>query len=542
MRNDGVNPLLKSYLHEMVIYRFASTGGRDCTGQVEVIENVEQLQHTRFQTQLGRSRLWSQTYDRALNDVLAIQTAIGEDVAKQLKRKLSGSPISPRPPIGEAYAIYLNARGLLRSGNPQVGGEATKLLEQVVRIDPQFAAGWSSLAEARQLAARSEGNEAIIAALPSSRAEARRALELDPDLAEAHGVLAMLVGDDSTEGISHLRRAAALDERSGQGFLWLANAQHTSGQYTKALASYRQAHDVDPSWQAPLRAMTDMTAAMGDRRATEALVRKEFADDPMLVDFALARTAWAFGEFSEAARRWSIVANSQARWAAPAKLSLEDAKLILGISNRAPSRKPFGSLSHARVGPRLWPDVAPTRDEWVKRNRRIAAELVYHEQNALSAKLMLNAGRAAELAATYDRPLGLLGMHKGQPLTMCRTRDAPLVALALRAAGRPKEAAALLTEAEAQVRYAYSQGTVPVWFEVDAAQVWATSGKPDLALNALERAMRRGWVSAGTTDLPRVEDEPTLRSLRGLPRFNAIRAHLKAHYLRERAETLAVIA
>ncbi|MEO7551136.1 MAG: winged helix-turn-helix domain-containing protein [Croceibacterium sp.] len=487
-------------------------------------------------------RLWSQTYERNLNDVFAIQVAIGEDVASNLKRALGDRPRQRTEVDGKAYALYLNARGLLRSGDRQLGGEAVKALEEVVRIDPGFAPGWSSLAEARNLQARTKGDEGIIAALPRARAEARRALRLDPGLAQAHGVMATLVGADTAEGMAHLRRAAALDGQSSEGFMWLAEAHHTGGRYALALATYHRATDIDPTWQAPLRGITDLTAAMGDRSGAEAAVRKSFADDPMLVRFALARTAWAFGDFSEAARHWKAVAGSQSRWASPAKLSLEDIGYILGTSNRPPSRKPQVGLSHARVGPRLWPEPLPLAAEWEMRNRSEAAEIVYHERNAVAAKLLLNAGRTAELVKTYDGPIGLLEVRGGKPLDQCRTRDAAVIALALRAQGRGREAAALIRSAEENVRYAYRQGTVPVWFEVDAAGVWAVSGNATLALDALERAERRGWVSAGPTDLPRIEDEPAFRSLHSLPRFEKLRRRLESHLARERRETARVLA
>lgn len=488
------------------------------------------------------ARLWSQTYDRNLNDVLAIQVAIGEDVAGHLKRTLADEPGRETEVDGQAYALYLNARGLLRSGNPQVASEAVKTLEEVVRLDPAFAPGWSSLAGARIFQARTNGDEGIVAALPRARAEARRALKLDPDLAHAHGVLATLVGTDTAQGMAHLRRAGALDQRSSEGFMWLAEAHHTAGRYAQALATFHRAAKVDPTWQAPLIGITDLTAAMGDRPGAEAAVRKSFAEDPLMVRFALGRTAWAFGDFSEAARHWKAVAGSEARWASPAKLSLEDVQYVLAISNKPPSRKPRLGLSHARVGPRLWPEALPSTAEWKMRNRSEAAEIVYHERNSLAAKLMLNAGRSAELVKTFDGPIGLLEVRGGKPLDQCRTRDAPIIALALRAQGRGREAAALLRAAEANVRYAYRQGTVPVWFEVDAAGVWATSGKTSLALDALERAVRRGWISAGPTDFPRIEDEPAFASLRGTPRFEAIRARLAAHMAKERRETMRVLA
>ena len=91
-------------------------------------------------------RLWSETYDRNLEDLLAIQSAIGQAVASGLKRKLVHLAASNAQEVnGEAYALYLNARGLLRSQNPQVGTDAVANLREVIRLDPDFAPAWSPL-------------------------------------------------------------------------------------------------------------------------------------------------------------------------------------------------------------------------------------------------------------------------------------------------------------------------------------------------------------------------------------------------------------
>ncbi len=127
-------------------------------------------------------------------------------------------------------------------------------------------------------------------------------------------------------------------------------------------------------------------------------------------------------------------------------------------------------------------------------------------------------------------------MRPGVPVGVCDLHEAALVALALRAAGRREEADALLREADALLRAAYRRGQVPTWFDEDAAAIWAVQGKTGPAVAALQRALRRGAAHAGRTDLPNLEDEPAFRSLRGDPRFEALRAKHGAHYARERAE------
>lgn len=486
-----------------------------------------------------RRRMWSETYDRKLDDILEIQSAIGQAVADGLRRNLvHAAPGAARSVNGEAYALYLSARGLLRAGNPQTAQDAIDLLRQSIQLDPGFAPAWSSLAQGMQLKGMTSGTEGLVAILPQAQNSARRALHLDPKLADAHGVLADLLGRDTPEGLAHLRRAAELDPRSGQGQIRKGQAHEISGEYAAGLAAYRRAHARDPLWPVPVRILVDVFAGMGDRPAADAIVKRGFADDAMLQQFAIGRVAWLSGDFSEAARRWSIVASqSSSRWSSPAKLSLEDTLFLLKLSNKPPSRPARPFVGQNRQGPRVWMSEAPSQAVWRNRNRSLAAALVNHDENVVGAKRMLASGRASELVASYYGPAGLLYMRPGVRVGVCDLHEAALVALALRTAGRREEADALLREADALLVAAYRRGAVPTWFDEDAAAIWAVQGKPAQAVAALERALRRGAAHAGRTDLPKLEDEPVFRSLRSDPRFEAVRSKYAAHYARERAET-----
>jgi hypothetical protein len=284
--------------------------------------------------------------------------------------------------------------------------------------------------------------------------------------------------------------------------------------------------------------MLDHAAMLGDRRGAESVVSQGMADDPLIRQFALARVARHVGDFSEAARGWSALAEGQSRWASPSKLSLQDTLFMLRLSKDRPSRPARPFVGQSRNMPvRIWVTAPPSPAEWQKRNRSWAAELVYRDQNVIAAKLMLRAGRARELAATFDTPTGLLGVRHGQALGTCYLQSAAIVAAALRDVGRRPEADALLREADGLIRRAYARGRVPLWFEDDAAGIWALQGKRAEAVGALERALRRGSVHATRTDLLRLEDEPALLSLRGDPGFEAVRSKYEAHFARERQET-----
>lgn len=488
-------------------------------------------------------RLWSETYDRELDDILEIQAAIGQAVAGGLKRRLTLASGSAPTVKGEAYALYLSARGLLRTQNPQSGPDALGLLRQAVRIDPQFAPAWASLADAIQLDARTKGPDALIDAVPRAMAAARRALALDPELAEAHAVMAVLLGDGTTAGIAHLRRAAELAPRTSDGMIWRATANYAQGRYAEALADDRRARDLDPAWPLPVRGLIDTVAMAGDRQAAEAMVREGFPGDIPTQQFALARVAWLFGDVSEAARLWAALEDESSRWAGPSRRSLLDARLVVGLTRESPPNSSGASLVRSRFAPLWWMDAPPSPAVWQEWNRSRAAQMVHAADNLVAGKLMVSSGRNAEIARTFDGPWGFNGVRAGEPLQPCHLADVPIVALALRHVGRRREADALLARAEERIRRVNANpGKAQTWFEIDAAAVWAVQGKSSAALEALERAVSQGWSGLGPTDLRRLEDEPAFRPLLGQPRFEAIRAGLAAKLARERNETRRVLA
>ena len=483
-------------------------------------------------------RLWSDTYERRLADTLQIEAAIGEAVASGLKRRLIQSPL--KAINGEAYALYLNARGLLRSANPQSGHEAVMLLQQAVRIDPNFAPAWSSLAEALLLDGRTKGPKGLMDVLPTAQAAAVRALRLDPNLGQAHAVLSQILGTETPEAVAHLRRAAELEPRTAEGQISGALAAEISGNYEAALAGLRLAQKLDPLSPLPVRALIGVTTVMGDRQTAEAVAAQSLGDDRLTHEFALARIAWFSGDISDAARRWAFLARQTGtRWASGSKLSLEDSLFALKLSSMPPSRPALPTVGSGRFGPatHVLANEPPTAEEWGRRNSSAAAALVYYDENLVSSKLMLNAGRARELVATYDSPTGLLGIRRGRPIGPCQLDEATIVALGLRGAGRNAEADALLREADRVIENLYSRGRVPTWVDSDAAAVWAAQGKVEPAMEALDRALRRGSVHAGRLDLPDLADEPAFRGFRNNARFKTVLERYRAHLAKERQET-----
>jgi len=156
--------------------------------------------------------LWSQTYDRKLDDIFAIQDEISADVVKQLKVTLLGAAPTARQTDSKAYALYLEAHqlGYLRTADSLK--KSGDLLRQALEIDPRYAPAWTELS-------RNFANEASIGALSNevgyrqSREAAEKAVAIDPDYPPAQARLGRIAANegDLAGGAKHLERALALD-------------------------------------------------------------------------------------------------------------------------------------------------------------------------------------------------------------------------------------------------------------------------------------------------------------------------------------------
>ena len=159
------------------------------------------------------THLWSETYDRDLDDIFAVQDEIAAAAVAQLKITLLGEAPKARATDPEAYALYLQARQLGRQSTAEAFKESDALYRRVLAIDPRYAPAWSGLA----------GNftdESAFGVLSSEDSYARarealkKALAIDPDYAPAHanlGWIAMAGENDLAGAAQHLERAMALD-------------------------------------------------------------------------------------------------------------------------------------------------------------------------------------------------------------------------------------------------------------------------------------------------------------------------------------------
>ena len=195
---------------------------------------------------------WSEEYDRDLPDVLALQSSVAQAIAEKVEVTVTGEErarlVAARPVSPEAYETYL--KGLIATANTRAQVEKRiAYFDEAIRKDPTFAPAYVGLADAyAQL-----GTVFVGAAPPGeTRAKvigaARKALELDPDLAEAHVALA---GEYQgqwhwADAEAEYRRALELNPNDSAAHLGLSDWLLCHGRTEEALAWARRGRELDP--------------------------------------------------------------------------------------------------------------------------------------------------------------------------------------------------------------------------------------------------------------------------------------------------------
>lgn len=195
--------------------------------------------------------LWSDVYDRELDNVFAIQDEISQAILAELKATLLGDErLVATQTQTAAYENYLLARQRIYDRTESSLNMAVDLLQEAIKTDPGYAPAQAQLGIAYILL--SDENYGPI---PVTEAGARaiplinRALELDPhnpDAMAARGLYEFTIKLDYPQGIDWLERALAINPSLGNASNWLALAFETTGKLQEAIRIYEAAYERDP--------------------------------------------------------------------------------------------------------------------------------------------------------------------------------------------------------------------------------------------------------------------------------------------------------
>ena len=197
-------------------------------------------------------RLWSGAYDREVEDVFAIQEEISRAIVAKLTGELLGADAlaAAGHPTGdaEAYELYLRGRFAWHQRTRQGLAQAIEYFGQAIERDPTYARAYAGLGDAYAVSAFYD-YRAPRDAYPKAASAARRALELDPNLAAPHATLGYVrtyYDLDWPRAESEFKRALALDPSYSTAHQWYANLLTVAARFDEAEREMRLAQETDP--------------------------------------------------------------------------------------------------------------------------------------------------------------------------------------------------------------------------------------------------------------------------------------------------------
>ena len=298
--------------------------------------------------------LWADRYDRDLEDVLGLQSAVAETVAREIAIQLTpheATKLSQRPVVNaEAHVEYLKGRHTSAEGSPQAVELSIRHFRRAIELDPTIAPAWAGLADCHATRA-SRGMAPPAEAMAEAMAAARKALELDESLAEAHAVIGSLLPrlGDLARGERSLLRAIELNPGLAfahwtLGRLYYCRERHHEAQkamlialsldplsmlihtavgdayyyareYEKSVVYYRMALELDPRFDGAHTDLARSLEALGrfDDSRAEYMEGRRLSGGVAGPSFGLAHLEASMGHETEARRMLAelVAARSQ---------------------------------------------------------------------------------------------------------------------------------------------------------------------------------------------------------------------------------------
>jgi TolB-like protein/DNA-binding winged helix-turn-helix (wHTH) protein/Flp pilus assembly protein TadD len=209
----------------------------------------------RVQAQLIRAttdeHFWSEAYDRELRDVLSLQSDVAQSIAQRVEVTVTGEEharISSAPTVDpEAYEAYLKGRYYWNKRTAAGMPRAALYFQQAITKDPGYGAAYSGLADCNSGLAW-HGFMSPAEVLPRAYAAAQKAVEIDPQSAEAHASLALVLLHkwDWPDAEVEFKRALELNPHYANVYHWYGDYLSIQGRHDDALIEAKRALELDP--------------------------------------------------------------------------------------------------------------------------------------------------------------------------------------------------------------------------------------------------------------------------------------------------------
>src|SRR5260370_9279063 len=195
--------------------------------------------------------LWTETYDRELKDIIALQVSVARASADQIHITLTAEDQTrlerPRQLKPAAYEAYLKGRYYWNKRTAEGMQKASIYFQQAINADPAYGAAYSGLADCNS-GLTWHGFNSPAETLPRANAAALKAIEIDPQSAEAHASLGLVLNHmlDWPGAEREFKRALQLDPHYANAHHWYGDNLSAKGRHDEALLEAKQALQLDP--------------------------------------------------------------------------------------------------------------------------------------------------------------------------------------------------------------------------------------------------------------------------------------------------------
>lgn len=444
--------------------------------------------------------LWSETYDGDLSDIFAVQDDIANRILLAMKSQRNVEQAPTIAPVQRAdvtaYGLFLEARDLIFTRDPEGMERALELLNQAIAIDASYAPAYASRAKALVLLSDRPGSYGTLPAtdaLPRAEADVERAVALDPELADAYAVRGLLNSDTGRAdfAITNLRRAIELSPNSLDARNWLALALANDGRLRDVAAQLKTLVDIDPLYRPGVNNTILYSVDIGDpetaRRVGERFIEATRDEQEKIIT------------------RANLLSLLDHKMAESIKLRETVAEVVVNSADNSSLRSAYYDLGvideyqgNAEVLPifRPWEELRRGNDEAGKQLARAAIEAApdFYAAHAVYIRVLAQLGEHRELVDYFKREYRSSLESYAMRLRPGVNADPPPyleLAMALRSLGDDR----LYNEAMQRMRFAIdifrAGGDVSEGRDLDEAAYRAITGDQDKALGFLEQAFAK---------------------------------------------------
>ncbi len=479
--------------------------------------------------------LWSDTYDRELTDIFAIQDEISAAIVDALKVHLTDEEmVASRTPIDlEAYNYYLQAQHNQRLREEQKLELAETQYRRALEVAPDYAEAWAGLSVTTYLLSENYyGARPIEPSLRDAQTQLDQAFAINPELPQAHAVQALIDLDkgDPFSALKSLDRAIAANPNEGILHAWRGSTLHTLGRFDEGTEAYERAFRIDPLHPATRANVVSQAIVKGDHARA-----RELATPGSLLAYEVEQSIANYeGRYADQISALHQMMDISPSGTDPRAEFLLSIVYFFSLGNIEEARK-YAPPTTGRIF-----DAILTPGDAIESLRALPADQqnVFLENGQAFALILLD--RCSEVLSLYaDRNYPTAPVWGDLGMGMNNVRLANRFAWCLKQTGRQQEAEALALRLKQYIEESVANGA-PLDYFRPLAEVQMVLGEHDDAMGSIKHAWQIYQFDWVDLQLPWYDPLRERQEFRDIHR--AVMDHMNAERSRLGWEPIEMIA